>query len=696
VQQYLIVGINGFGSGVVERVRALPLDENVVYHPLACGRDKPVASSYLEFRQRLLDVLNREVYNFANTPLTVYLVALLVEPHMAENLMHLGYLFKSFFRENIILNPRVKLVTALPTIIPEEAYEWLPHTRRALSRIDDYAALKEPFVPSYPGLKRALPPISGPPFEEVVFCYSESLDEDDVAVSAQAAATKIYFDLAVLPGRKEAEPRIGEFYRSFPAGQGYCPVSGCAVAFLPSLARLVRDEMEYALMMRLVDRFLPGEPPELAAVEKKVDEVLRKALAVRPQDLVDDVVGQALEKERWFDLASLDAMGRYDIEMSPSPEAYLTTFLQTLERERSRFAGRVRDLAFERVLGLPDRLLEAVRESFPRLNLWEIDALLTRAFFRVSQLLGQSGALAQQTRTDWEKARDEVAAKAGQLKEVAGARDAKMKKGSATEARIREVLRSVDTRALLRRGLAMTVAEALAQDKTLEARLKEGYDRLHDHFSSFLKRRGEVMSYFHNRRDAYLKRRELFLYVFNQIFRERILDAEIERALRKLKQAAPEESLDGLVGAFFFKRWSSEPGLGLPEVERSLMEAIGLTARPRIEELAAEMEVDYSKVLGILHEIAAGQVSSIFDMKYKEHPQAAYREAMFLCHRDAKLAPALAGRTTKGPDLVDLSLVPDLPFQVLQVTEIYNLPFRALRQYASLDRAEPPAGPAGA
>ena len=27
-----------------------------------------------------------------------------------------------------------------------------------------------------------------------------------------------------------------------------------------------------------------------------------------------------------------------------------------------------------------------------------------------------------------------------------------------------------------------------------------------------------------------------------------------------------------------------------------------------------------------------------------------------------------------------------VPFQVLQVTEIYNLPFRALRQYASLDR----------
>jgi hypothetical protein len=30
--------------------------------------------------------------------------------------------------------------------------------------------------------------------------------------------------------------------------------------------------------------------------------------------------------------------------------------------------------------------------------------------------------------------------------------------------------------------------------------------------------------------------------------------------------------------------------------------------------------------------------------------------------------------------------VPDLPYQVLQVMELHNLPFRALRQYASLDR----------
>ena len=37
--------------------------------------------------------------------------------------------------------------------------------------------------------------------------------------------------------------------------------------------------------------------------------------------------------------------------------------------------------------------------------------------------------------------------------------------------------------------------------------------------------------------------------------------------------------------------------------------------------------------------------------------------------------------------------VADLPFQVLQITEIYNLAFRALRQYASLDRERPVTPP---
>ena len=148
MQQYLILGIGGFGGAVLDRVRALPLEKNIVYHRVECGPDRPVATHYLQYRQQMLDVLNREVYNFANTQLTVYLVGLLVEAHMAENLMHLGYLFKSFFRENIILNPRVKvLISALPTILPEEAYAWLPATKKVLDRSTAYAALKDQFQP---------------------------------------------------------------------------------------------------------------------------------------------------------------------------------------------------------------------------------------------------------------------------------------------------------------------------------------------------------------------------------------------------------------------------------------------------------------------------------------------------------------------------------------------------------------------
>jgi hypothetical protein len=684
MQQHLIVGVGGFGASVIERVRALPHEKNVVYHALPCPPDKPVAGSYVEYRKRMLDVLNHEVFNFANTPLTVLLVGLLVERHMAENLMHLGYLFKSFFRENIILNPRVRLITALPTIIPEEAYEWLPATRRTLERIDGYAALREQFVPAYPEVKRPLPAISGPPFEDVVFCYSESMDEDDVAVSAQAAASKIYFDLAVLPRRRESRPEIAEFYHATPAGQGFCPIAGCAVAFLPSLGKLVRDEMEYVLLMRLLDRFLPEGPADATAVDKLVDELLRFAHAVKPRDLADDVVEHALTKERWFDLAALDAAAHYDVEMSPSPDVYLTSWLQTLERERSRFAGRVRDLAFERVLGIPDRLVESIRAHYPQLSLAQVDSLFTRAFFKVKQLVAQTGTLVQDARSGWERAREELTRRTSRLKELAGG--AKLRKGGEAEAKIKEVLGGVDSRGLLRSALTLTVAEALAQDKTLEARLKEGYDRPHDLFASFLKRRGEVLGYLANRRDAFLKRRELHLYVFNQIFRERLLDAEIQRRLEDLRRAAPENDLLKIVNDFFFKRWSAEPALPLEEVERALMDAIRLDAREAVEKGAAGIRVDYSKVLGILHEIAQGQAQSIFDAKYREHPRTSYREVMYLCHRDEGLPAHLTPRTT-GSALADVSLVPDLPYQVLQVAEIHNLPFRALRQYASLDRS---------
>jgi hypothetical protein len=690
MQQSLILGLGGFGAAVIERIRALPLEVNIVYHALECPRERPVAAAYLEYRKRVVDVLNREVYNFANTQLTVWLVGLLVEEHMADNLMHLGYLFKTLFRENVILNPRVKALTALPTLVPEEAYAWLGATRAALERIDGYAALKEQFQPGYPEVKRRLPAISGPPFEDVIFCYSESTDEEDLAVTAQAAATKVYLDLALLPRRLEAKPELGEFYRGFPAGQGFAPISGTAVAFLPSLTKLVADEMEYALMLRLVEAFFPLEPPDGAALDARAEDVLRALGALRPKEVIDGIVDHALQKERWFDLAALDAAGRYDAEMSPPPEAYLTRALASLDSERNRFAGRVRDLALEHYLQLPERLLGTIRESAPGLSLAEIDALLTRCFYRLSQHLEQARGLAQQARSEWERARAAAAEKAAGLKAIAGANDARLKHGSDAEARVQEALRAVDLRALLRLGLGLVVAEALAQDGGLEGRLREAYERLHERLASFLKRRNDLLAHLRDRRDAYLKRREMYLYVFNQVFRKRVLDAEIDGKLKELPplpRKGEDDPLARVVASFFFKRWLAEPEMPLEDVEKALMEGVAAQARSRIERLAAGMDVDYSQVLQILREIADAQVSSIFDMKYKEHPQAAYLRAMLLYHRDPKLEPALAGGSVEGVDVADVAVVPDLPFQVLQVMEIYNLPFRALRQYTALEAA---------
>ncbi len=116
------------------------------------------------------------------------------------------------------------------------------------------------------------------------------------------------------------------------------------------------------------------------------------------------------------------------------------------------------------------------------------------------------------------------------------------------------------------------------------------------------------------------------------------------------------------------------------------MALVHAQAPREIEALAARIRVDYPAVVRILGEIADGQASSIFDMKYKEHPQAAYRRAMFLLHRDEKAAAALGQVSRESLDLIDVAHVPGLPFEVLQVMEIHNLPFRALRQYASLDR----------
>lgn len=687
MQQYLIVGLGGFGSAVVDRVRALPLEKNIVYHRLECPPDRPVAAGYLDYRKRLLEVLNHEVYNFANCQLSVYLVGLLAEDHMAENLMHLGYLFKTFFRENIILSPRVKLLTALPTILPEEAYAWLPATRRTLEEIDGYAGLKAQFQPAYADVKRPLPAISGPPFEEVWFCYSESLDEEDVAVSAQAAATKIYFDLTVLPSRLEASEAVRQFYRSTPAGQAFMPVAGCAVAFLPSLAKLLRDEMEYVVMLRLCEGFFPAESPSQAKLDPLTDELLKKARALRLEDVLRGVATHALESERWFDLASIDALSTYDVEMSPPPDAHLQRFLTTIENERNRYAGRVRDLALEKALLIPERILERLREDGLQLSLRELDALYTNAFFRVTQLLDQRKPVVQKLKGEWQRTKGEIESKVTRLKQLVSEKGARLKRGSETEARIKEVFRTVVCREVLEQVLALTAAEGLAAEEALEARLREGYERVHATLAGFLAKREELLAHLHHRRDAAMKRREMYLYVFNQVFRERVLDAEIQRKLKELQESLGGESLRRAVGSFFFKRWFHEPGLPLEEVEAALTEAVRLQARGPIEAAAASMKVNYADVVRILREVAEAHVSSIFDSKYKEHPQAAYRQAMFLCHKDETL-PHVGGLTGSA-DLTDVACVPELPFQVLQVMEIHNLPFRALRQYASLDRQAP-------
>jgi hypothetical protein len=699
LSQYLLVGLSEFGASVLERVKAFGIEKNIVYHHLEspeAGSGKPMAEAYLPYRKRLLDVLNQEVFNFANTPLTVYLVGLMVEKDVASNLMHLGYLFKTLFRENVILNPRVKVLTALPTIIPEEAYAWLPATRRTLADIDHYASLGEPFQPRYPDLKRTLPAISGPPFEDVVFCYSESLDPEDLDVSAQAAATKVYFDLVVLPSRTETNPSLAEFYRSFPAGQGFAPVSGTAVSFLPSLEQMVRDEMEYLLMIRLCEKFFPDGAPAPARVDPLVEPILQKLDATRLSAILQGIVRHSIENERWFDLANIDALAKYDIEISAPADTYLQRFLATIENDRNRFAGRVRDLALETVLDLPERLKSALVAEHPDLNLGELDSLFTNAFFRIQQSLDQRGSLSQQLTNDWKGIRSEIERKVTELKAIVNDRGAKLKRGSETESRVKQVFETVSVRAILEKAIALAAVEGLAGEAGLETRLREGYDRIHNVFADFLKKRSALLSHLKQRRDAFLRRRELYLYVFNQLFRERLLDKAIEKKLKELEKLQEEDGMARVMGAFFFKKWLVDPTLPQEDVEKALMEAIRLEARPVIEKVSSEVRVDYREVVRILQEIADSQVNSIFDRKYKEHPQAAFRQAMFLCHKNETLAKSLiGGGKPDGVDVSDVSIVAGLPFQVLQVMELYNLPFRALRQYASLDRdaSEEPSSP---
>jgi hypothetical protein len=232
------------------------------------------------------------------------------------------------------------------------------------------------------------------------------------------------------------------------------------------------------------------------------------------------------------------------------------------------------------------------------------------------------------------------------------------------------------------------VAEALAEPVTppLEARLREAYARNHETLTAFRKRRGEILAHLASRRDGCLRRRELLLYVFNQVFRKRFLDAEIERALSEVSETARSPALLPLLGRFFFKTWRALPTLSLDEVEAALSAEVRERASREVETLGRSIRVEHAGLLRILGEIADGQASSIFDTKYKEHPQAAYRRALFLFHRDEQAKAALGEVRREGFDLLDCAHVPGLPFEVLQVTEIDNLPFRALRQYASLDR----------
>src|SRR5262249_6267150 len=183
------------------------------------------------------------------------------------------------------------------------------------------------------------------------------------------------------------------------------------------------------------------------------------------------VASHALEKERWFDRAAMDALARYDVEMSPSPDAYLQRYLAALENERNRFAGRVRDLALEKALLLPEHILERLRQDATGRNLREIDALFTGAFFRVSQALDPRKALAQKLRSDWQRSKQEGEAKAAKLKALVSEKGARLKHGSETEAKIKDVFRTVVCRELIEQSVTLTAAEALAEDQSLESRL---------------------------------------------------------------------------------------------------------------------------------------------------------------------------------------------------------------------------------
>ena len=234
--------------------------------------------------------------------------------------------------------------------------------------------------------------------------------------------------------------------RQPPAGQPFLPISGCAVAFLPSLAKLLRDEMEYVLLLRLCEGFLPDE----AARSRQARPAARGARSRRRASRGSRTVvarrrqPRARRGQRWFDLAAIDALATYDVEMSAAPAT--PTSSATSNRSSSSATASPAACAT-----WPSR-----RPCSPRaparsccapttlgLNLRELDALYTNAFFRVSQLLDERKAVAEKLRGDWQKAKLEVQAKQARLKALVGERGRHLKRGSETEAQVKELFRSI-------------------------------------------------------------------------------------------------------------------------------------------------------------------------------------------------------------------------------------------------------------
>lgn len=189
-----------------------------------------------------------------------------------------------------------------------------------------------------------------------------------------------------------------------------------------------------------------------------------------------------------------------------------------------------------------------------------------------------------------------------------------------------------------------------------------------------------------------MARGELSLFVLRQLFRRRLLDAQIHAKIDDLLQDPSAQSLRLLAGKFLFEKWLQQPDMPLEEVERGMIESVRVQAGTHIERMTEELTVDHRELGHVLRDVARDQAGAIFDRKYLEHPQAAYREAIFVCHKEPDVSAALADAPFASPDLTDVAHFPALPYQVLLVSELYNLPFRALRQYDSMARGKVEGG----